>query len=400
MKDTEYIALEVPVFALLIGAELFIARRQGRRVYRLNDFITDLSCGMGQQVTGIFARALVFGAYVWVYRRLALTTLPLSSWTTWVLAFAGVDFLYYWFHRLGHEINLLWAVHVVHHQSEDYNIAVALRQTWFSDFTGMLFYWPMPFLGVPLEAFLVAASFLALYQTWLHTSVVGDLGRFGWLFNTPSHHRVHHGRDAKYLDKNYGATLILWDRLFGTFQREEETPRYGISRPLRSWNPLWAQVSTFAELTALMRAARRPKDKWRVWWKRPGFIPEGAEDALPAVLDRTRYDARCSPAVSVYILVQFLLTAAAATVLLFSSDRWSLLLDGALVALVLLTTLVWSGLFEAKRWATPLEVGRLLAIAALGSLASYWIVVLAAGCLVWFVAVRLPAPLGETQWID
>jgi alkylglycerol monooxygenase len=181
-----------------------------------------------------------------------------------------VDFVYYWWHRLSHRVNLLWAVHVVHHQSEDYNLAVALRQAVLSVWTIWPFHLPLALLGIPPVTFLVVDSLSTLYQFWIHTELVGKLGFFERVFNTPAQHRVHHATNPRYLDKNYAATLCIWDRLFGTFEEEREQPVYGLVKPLHSFDPMWAQVQHFLVLSRRTRALRG-MDKLRVWLKGPAW---------------------------------------------------------------------------------------------------------------------------------
>ncbi len=241
------IALAIPVFFLLIGLEIWIERRErrldsGRTLYRLNDTINDLACGTIQQLAGVFGKTVLFAGYILIFERFRLATLDTGNWAHWAVAFLGIDFFYYWFHRASHEVNFLWAAHIVHHQSEEYNLSVALRQSAVQQFLGAPFYWPLALLGVPPMMFLALDAFDTLYQFWIHTRTIGRLGFLDAVLNTPSNHRVHHGSNAKYIDRNHGGVLIVWDRLFGTFQREEEEPAYGVTRPLANWNPLWANV--------------------------------------------------------------------------------------------------------------------------------------------------------------
>src|SRR4051812_7775689 len=164
---------------------------------------------------------------------------------TWLVAIAGVDFLYYWWHRLSHRVNLLWAAHVVHHQSEDYNLAVALRQSVTTSATLFPFYALLAFAGVPPLQLAVSTSLSTLYQFWIHTELVPRVPWLERLLNSPSAHRVHHAINVRYLDKNHAATLMVWDRLFGTFEPETEAPVYGLTRPLASFNPVWSQLAGY-----------------------------------------------------------------------------------------------------------------------------------------------------------
>src|SRR5713101_5563143 len=257
------IALAIPFFFLLMGVELWVARRRGLKLYRFADSVVDLSCGMTQQILLVFAVGVLVSGYSWLYRHRVWTP---PGWAAWLIAFFAVDLVYYWWHRLSHEVNVLWAVHVVHHQSEDYNLAVALRQAVLSVWTIWPLHLPLALLGVPPVTFLVVDALSTLYQFWIHTELVGKLGWFERIFNTPSQHRVHHAINPRYLDKNYAATLCIWDRLFGTFEEEKEQPVYGLVKPLASFNPLWAQVQAWA---ALWRASREARglDRLRVWLK-------------------------------------------------------------------------------------------------------------------------------------
>jgi sterol desaturase/sphingolipid hydroxylase (fatty acid hydroxylase superfamily) len=243
-----YIVLAIPVFLLLILLELVITRLQEKDYYRLSDSISDLGCGILQQLLELLVKTGLFAGYLFLYGRYRLFDMASASVAVWIACFLGVDFLYYWFHRTSHEVNAFWAAHIVHHQSEEFNLSVALRQGAFQGTFSWIFYLPLAILGFPPLMFLSVTSVNTLYQFWIHTRVIGRLGPLEGVLNTPSNHRVHHGRDPKYIDRNHGGTLIVWDRLFGTYQAEEEEPVYGITKPLASWNPVWANLHYWAEL--------------------------------------------------------------------------------------------------------------------------------------------------------
>lgn len=370
--DSRYIALAVPFFFVLIALELIVARARRRSVYRLADAIADLGCGMSQQVALIFLAGSVIAGYTWVYEHLRLVTWE-SPVAPWIIATIGVDFLFYWWHRLSHGVNLLWAGHVIHHQSEDYNLAVALRQAIFTSYTSQLFYVALAFLGVPPLVFVACNAISTLYQFWIHTRLVGKLPWLdGWL-NTPSNHRVHHAINPRYLDKNHGAITVIWDRLFGTFQREDEEPVYGVVKPFTSFNPLWAQVEPFVALGKLSLAAPRWADKVWVWFASPAWTPAGVPP-YPGIEDRSylaraKYDVPSSKARSAYVMVQFgtAVLATAALMFLQATLPRAVLATGAVLVV---TTLVTSGgLLESKPWAPPLEAARLLAAVGVGAAA-------------------------------
>ena len=237
------IAWSIPVFFVAIALEFVLARRRRREVYRLAAAISDVSCGVTQQLFNLLSAAAIFVMYLVVYEH-RVVELDAKAATTWLLGMVGVDFLYYWWHRASHECNLLWAAHVVHHQSEEYNLAVALRQALFTGFTGTVFALPLALLGLPPAVYLVCRALNTLYQFWIHTELIGALGPAEAVLNTPSHHRVHHGSNQRYLDRNHGGILITWDRLFGTFQPElaEDPVVYGLTRNIHTYN--WWKVAT------------------------------------------------------------------------------------------------------------------------------------------------------------
>lgn len=364
---TNLIALAVPGFFVLILIELFIARLMGRKdLYRFNDAITDIGCGIGQQVTGILIKAALLGGYFYIYNHFALWQLSASSPLGWSIAFIVVEVGYYWWHRLSHEVNFLWAIHVVHHQSEDYNLAVALRQAWFSPLTIWPFMIIAVFLGVHPITLVLMGAISTLYQFWIHTRTIQKLGLLEWIINTPSHHRVHHGRDYEYLDKNYGGILIIWDRLFGSFKEEAQEPMYGTVKIYESWNPVWANFAYWMDLARDARQATHWSDKIKIWFKFPGWLPKGVT-RVPRPnppTSRIRYNTKTPKGLNFYIAVQFILVTIVST-LLMDNHFDSIWVAPAIIALILVTTLFWGGIFERKSWAFSGELARLVLIAGI-----------------------------------
>jgi sterol desaturase/sphingolipid hydroxylase (fatty acid hydroxylase superfamily) len=368
--DEKAVALAIPAFFLLIGLELLVVRLRGpRRAYRFADSITNLSCGIGQQVLEPFLKGLALLPYAWLFNHARLFTLRESSPLAWVGLVVGIDLAYYAWHRASHRVGFLWAVHAVHHQSEEYNLSVALRQPWLENFTAPVFYLPLAVLGFSPLMYLGGVTIDTLYQFWIHTRTIGRLGPVEWVMNTPSHHRVHHGIDPEYVDKNYGGIFIFWDRLFGTFQREEHEPAYGTVKAVQTWGPLAANLVTWQEIARMARASRSWVDRVRVWFAPPEWRPAdlGGPVSVPPA-DRTahpRYDAKAPRAVQAYVLVQFVIAGAATMAYLWiesAAPRAFL----AASAFVLVTAVVaWGGLLEGRRWAWPLEMARLVAGIAL-----------------------------------
>ena len=370
----DYITMAIPVFLFLIAVEIIVSRLKKGGYYDYHDSVNDLSAGILSQVVGVFGKIITVGLYVYVYQNWRLLEISEKSVIAWVACFFGVDFFYYWFHRIAHESAVFWGSHLPHHQSEEYNLTVALRQGAFQSFFSMWFYVPLALVGIPPLIFLVHSQFNTIYQFWIHTRAVGKLGFLEIFMNTPSHHRVHHGKNPIYIDKNYAGTLIIWDKMFGTFQEETEEVHYGTIKPLASWNPIWAQVHYFLELFQKSIKAPRFLDKILLWFKGPGWLPSGLEyDAFmadPAYSPEgmknhvparypAKYRTRLSTALEIYTFVNFLFTLGFASYFFFMSPTMLVgakLFYGGFVALSLLTL---GGIFESKRWAHILEIHRL-----------------------------------------
>lgn len=368
MVVMDYIALSIPLFFLLMGLELAWSIWSGRIVYRFKDFVTNISCGIGSQVVGAFSKTVIFAIYVWSYEHLRLFTLPASALTV-VVTFLLVDLLYYWFHRLSHQVNFLWAAHIVHHQSEDYNLSVALRQSWWQGLFSFWFYIPIAILGVDPVTIVTVAAFVTLYQFWIHTEALGRLGPLEHILNTPSHHRVHHGSDPKYIDRNHAGTLIIWDKLFGTFQQEEEAPVYGITTPLASWDPVHANFHYWSDLLRWAARTQRWSDRIRLFLKPPGWLPaELGGYQGPVSKDRSTYrkfDTQIVRRTSVYVVAQFILLLATTTLFLFRQGDLGSLRSAMLAGVIVLWVMDLGLLLEGKRWAIWPELMRIAAFTAL-----------------------------------
>ncbi|MDY7232350.1 sterol desaturase family protein [Hyalangium rubrum] len=247
----------VPFFVVSLIIEGWVAKRMkdsGRPLlgHTVKDTAASLSMGLGNLVVGIFWKGIAFAFYLALYQ---LTPLRMGSGVAaWVLLFFADDLCYYWFHRIHHEVRLFWASHVIHHSSEHYNLSTALRQTW-TPMTGLPFWAPLALLGFHPAMIVTAQSISLLYQYWIHTEAIGRMGPLEWVLNTPSHHRAHHASNERYLDKNYGGILIIWDRLFGTFEPETERPVYGLTKNIHTFNPVRI---AFHEYAAIIRDVRRP----------------------------------------------------------------------------------------------------------------------------------------------
>ncbi|MEM9455485.1 MAG: sterol desaturase family protein [Myxococcota bacterium] len=355
-----YAAFATPIFVVAIAVEVFVARRRGRlrELYAFGTAVSDIGCGAVFQASEVLLNLATLALYAFVYEHARLVTWEPGSPWPWVLGAIGVDFLYYWWHRTSHVSNVMWAVHGVHHQSEDYNLAVALRQPLLEPITLMAFFWVLAVLGVPPLVYVLSFGANLFYQFWIHTQLVDRLPRpLEWVFNTPSHHRVHHGIDADYLDKNYGGVLVVWDRLFGTWQPEKARPTYGTTIPLRSYNPLWGNVQHLHRTWQLSRAASRRVDTLWVWFAHPAWLPPGVED--PATKpDRHHYEKyrpTTERSTTWYVGLSLLLLASLAAPFVLVGHTLPVLQIAA-AAVVLVTSYVALGaITEGKRWARSLD---------------------------------------------
>ena len=261
--------LAIPIFALLIALENFLAVRREEH-YDRKDVWTNIGLGFGSVAFGAVFGLIQALFYNGIYENIAPYQMPMNVWWSWAILLFADDFLYYWFHRASHESRFFWNFHVVHHSSNHYNLSVAVRQSWFSGIAHWIFYLPLALAGFPLWAFVTMHGFNLIYQFWIHTKVVKKLPAFlEYILNTPSHHRVHHGVNNDYLDKNYGGIFIFWDRLFGSFIGENEEVRYGIIKPLKSYNPLWINSHGWFEMFEAMKQKRTFSGKLRCMFGSP-----------------------------------------------------------------------------------------------------------------------------------
>jgi len=275
----DLILAAIPVFVVCLALEaasFHFLPDDDELGYEVRDSRTSLAMGLGNVFINIGWKLVVLAAYAAVYLlapiHLATSHTPNSPWA-WVVLFVAEDFTYYWYHRTHHTIRVLWASHVVHHSSEFYNLSTALRQTW-TPFTSLPYWLPLALLGFPPWMILLQQSVSLLYQFFIHTERVGKLWKpIEFVMNTPSHHRVHHGSNSQYLDRNYGGILIVWDRLFGTFEPEGERVRYGLTKNINTYNPVRVATHEYGAIWHDVRRAARWRDRWGHLVRGPGWIP-------------------------------------------------------------------------------------------------------------------------------
>lgn len=325
MDMEQAIILTIPFLALVVVLEMIVSIKRGRKTYRTNDTLANLSQGLISQLVAASTPLLQIGIYALVFVTLGYQV-DSPFWHTWygfAVAVVLFDFCEYWLHRAGHEIAIFWAAHTVHHQSEELNICTALRQESQNAVLGWPFYLPMAFLGVPPDIFGFSLLFVQYYQIWAHTEQVGKLGWLDGVVTTPSNHRVHHSVNDCYVDRNYGGLFVLWDRLFGTYAAETERCVFGTRTPLRSFNPLRAVVQVYGALLHDAWHAQRWQDKLKVFVMRPGWRPADVAQRFPhAPFDpqRKRYDPPATGAARAAAIGLFLTTAVGCGFFLWNAE--------------------------------------------------------------------------------
>ena len=376
----------VPFFILAIVLEFAYGWVKQHNTYRLNDSVSSLSLGVLSQAQRFVTLGVGGYIYFLVTEYFSLPLMDANHWFTWVLAMVLYDFCYYWLHRMGHERTILWAAHVAHHQSEDYNLTTALRQTSTGFLLGWLFYIPMYLLGIPAHVVVTVGAINLIYQFWVHTQHVPKLGWYEWFFVTPSNHRVHHAQNDRYMDRNYGGLFIIWDRLFGTFQEEldDEPVVYGIRGPLKSWSPIKALTHIYVDMARDSWHTKRWRDKLKVWVSRTGWRPADVALQYPrAKSDLSqfeRYDPKMPRTVAVYAFFQLV----AVVVLLNYMEKAELSYwQGFAGWAILLATTVITALWMEGRAAANLLRWEVARLAVIGLLLWSSYAALGEGLLIW-----------------
>ena len=407
-----YVQVAIPFFILAMLLEFLFGILRKRQTYRLNDTINSLQMGVLSRLVGVLRLGFSAIVFTWVVSLFGITQWSAEHWWQWALAFIGYDLCYYWKHRFGHQWRLMWASHAAHHQSEEYNLSTALRQTG-TDYIGFVFYLPMYLMGTPIEVIVSVGSLNLVYQFWVHTEHVRRLGFLDYILVTPSNHRVHHAKNPGYIDKNYGGVFVLWDRMFGTFadECEDEPCRYGITHQLASWNPIWANVHVWWDTLKLSIRARRWRDKWLVWFKGPAWRPVDLALSSDAGWQREKFDPSASIFAKAYTFGQFWLATYAA--LMLQAEQANLPRSFVLSAFAILVASVciqgyW---LEARKGAFILEWGRLgVLFGVVLGMPTLWpaasvvrvlaepLYVYVAGCaVVLLLSYLLPARFGEVS---
>ncbi len=369
MPVNVYAILTIPVLVLVMGEFLYcVIKKNG--MYTFQDSISSLGTAILNQCTNVVVALVFFPAYSWLNQNFAFTE-PAATWYNFLLLFLGVDFLFYWFHRAGHSINIFWAAHMPHHSTEELNYAVALRASFTQRAASFFFYWPLA-LFFPAGWVLSMVAFHLVLQLIPHTRIIPKLPIWieSWL-NTPSHHRVHHGCNKQYRNKNFAGFIIIWDKLFGTWVEEQEEPYYGVTTPVRSWDPVLINIQWWGYLWRDMLATKSWWDKIRLWFMplgwRPADLPPRQAYVRPDATAQTveKFKSVELPGARFSVLVGLV---SAFPMMLAVTHHQSPLgaFDKALLGMVLwMAAASWSALLESKSWARVFEFVRIPVSAAI-----------------------------------
>ena len=355
-----FVAFIIPAFFLFLGLEYAIARKRGKsKLFTYENSIANISVGIAERLLNLLITGSFYGLFYYIYEHYALFIIP-NRWPVWIALLLATDFIWYWYHRLGHEINVMWGAHIVHHHSEEFNYTVSARITTLQAIIRNLFWCILPFLGFHPAMVIAILVVHGTYSFFTHTQLIGKLGWLEYILITPSHHRVHHASNEKYLNKNYGDIFIFWDKLFGTFQKEEDEPVYGLTHPLKSHSFLWQHFHYYFELAEACRRSGSLLKSLKIIFGRPEDLDQTIREDLERSLLPARRNFRSTFRFKVYLNLQLLACALG----LFSFTLYFFELNAIesafIIALILITLINCGALLEQQEWIYFLEIARLL----------------------------------------
>lgn len=366
----ELVVFIVPAFFLFLGLEFWAAKRKGKaHVFSYENSISNISVGIAERILNLLIAASFYKLYQFIYENYAIANIPNNPFV-WVVLLLATDFVWYWYHRLGHEINVMWGAHIVHHQSEDFNYTVSARITVIQALVRNVFWCILPFVGFHHNMVITILVVHGTYSFFTHTQMIGKLGWLEYIFITPSHHGVHHASNEKYLNKNYGDIFVFWDLMFGTFQREEEKPVYGLTHPLKSHSFLWQHFHYYAEL---YEACRRSGSFWkslRIIFGKPEELDQDIRPQLESKLLVKSTIHTTGTRLRRYINFQIIAGLFGVALFSYYYPTLNAIAKVSYISIILLTLINCGALLEQKRWIYYLEVVRAFVILIV---LSYWL---------------------------
>ena len=350
----DLIAFAVPFFVFFMFFEYYVSKKKNKNIHQFNESVANINVGIVERISDLLTTGSFFFLFTWLHENFSLFDIT-QNWYTWILLFLSTDFVWYWYHRFGHEINLFWAAHIVHHQSDDFNYTAAARITIIQAVARGLFWSILPIIGFPPQMITVLLLIHGTYPFFTHTQLIGKLGWLEYIIVTPSHHRVHHSSNPEYLDKNYGDMLIIWDKIFGTFVEETVEPKYGLTKSLGSHSFLWQHFHYFFELGVAYRLAKTFKEKIKVIFGSPSSHDPRIRTLLERKLSQKVKHIAYSSKLVVAIQIKTITTIIVLFVtILFSKHITSTNLY-LLTLFILLSVIITGAMLEQKRWIFHLE---------------------------------------------
>ncbi|MEQ1623207.1 MAG: sterol desaturase family protein, partial [Sediminibacterium sp.] len=353
-----WLAISIPFFLFFMVLEYWIAKKKGRNYFGFANSISNLNIGIAERTLDLAVTGSFFFYYDYLYQHFAFFHFkpgPLH----WLSLLLLTDFVWYWYHRLGHEVNILWAAHIVHHQSDDYNFTVSARITLFQALARTGFWSVLPFFGFTAPMITSMLLIHGLYPFFIHTRLIGKLGILEYFMVTPSHHRVHHASNPQYLDKNYGDVLIIWDKLFGTFQVEEEEPVYGLTKPLNSHSFVWQHFHYLLEIGLGLFRVKSFKEGWNLVFGKPEILNPNNRKELETYFQLNPSQYNHKPVLKSYLIGQMVFVLGLLFFLILF-EKQVMPMQQWLLSLLIIITLVNSGaVLEQKKWVFYLEYLRL-----------------------------------------
>jgi sterol desaturase/sphingolipid hydroxylase (fatty acid hydroxylase superfamily) len=364
--ESKLVLLAAPLFLLFLYIEYYIAKKQRKDVFKYGSSISNISVGIAERFINLFVAGLFYNIFVWIYNNYAIFTIA-NKWYTAILCLLVADLVWYWYHRAGHQINLFWAAHIVHHHSDEFNFTAAARITTIQAFIRTPFWCILPLLGFHPNQVLVISVAHGVYSFFTHTQVIKAPKWLEYILITPSLHGVHHASNEKYLDKNFGDVFVFWDKIFGTFQKEEEKPVYGITHPLNRYSFLWQHFHYYMEILEAVKREDTWKKKIKIIFGGPELMDQNIRPEIEKIFFKNKIKQRIGENIKSYVNVQIIV---ALILLTFVTIKFSYLVgvEKTYCFAILLITLINIGaLLEQRRWIYYLEISRLFFLALLVS---------------------------------
>lgn len=359
--DFNILAFAIPLFVFFIGLEYYLSLRQQKKVHQFADSATNVGVGIAERLSDLYVSSLFYYVFDFIHQHFALFDIRENAWT-FILLFLATDLVWYWYHRFAHEINLFWGVHVVHHQSEEFNYTVAARITVFQALVRGAFWCVLPLIGFSAEMITVLLLIHGAYPFFTHTQLVGKLGWLEYIFVTPSHHRVHHASNEIYLDKNYGDVLIIWDKIFGTYVEESEKPVYGLTKPLKSYSFLWQHFHFLMEIALSVKKTPGFLNKLGVIFGRPANFDPDVRGQLEAIFISQHPEVVVSYRMRIYVIAQLFVISVFLFFLILLDQYWPASIRVGGGVFILLSLINIGAILEKKTWVLYLEYARICAL--------------------------------------